>query len=370
MAGEQILIVEDEGIIALDLKGRLNRLGYEVPAIAASGGEAFKYALDIKPDMILMDIRIKGDMDGVDTAHRIREFTNIPVIFISAHADAHTIERVKETCPYGYLTKPFNEKELLTTIETGLYKHDVEKKLLERNEQLTKFQDELIRSNAELQEFAYIASHDLQEPLRMISSYVQLLERRYKGKLDDDADQFIDYVVDGADRMQKMIRGLLDYSRVGTKGMDFAETEFTNVLDQALTNLQASIQESGAVITHDPLPSISVDSLQMTQLFQNLIGNAIKFRNSLPPAIHISAEQTADEWVFSISDNGIGIDPEYADRIFKVFQRLNTRDEYEGTGIGLSICKKIVQRHGGRIWLKSNNGSGSIFYFTIPMKEK
>ncbi|MBN1455076.1 MAG: PAS domain S-box protein [Methanomicrobia archaeon] len=229
---------------------------------------------------------------------------------------------------------------------------------------------ELERSNAELQQFAYVASHDLQEPLRMISSYLQLLERRYKGRLDADADDFIFYAVDGAKRMQALINDLLAYSRVQTRGKPFEPTDAEQVLNLTLKNLQPAIEESNAKITHDPLPTVIVDEVQLVQVFQNLIGNAIKFRGDEPPRIHISAEKGANEWLFSVSDNGIGIEPQYTDKIFGIFQRLHSAQDYPGTGIGLAVCKRIVERHGGRIWVDSEPGKGSTFYFAIPITEE
>lgn len=224
---------------------------------------------------------------------------------------------------------------------------------------------DLKRSNEELQQFAYVASHDLQEPLRMVSSYSQLLADRYKDKLDEKANKYIHYAVDGAVRMQQLIQDLLAYSRVTTKGGEIAKVESQPALQNALSNLEAAIADSGAVITQDPLPSVAADGTQLTQLFQNLLGNAIKFRGDTSPRIHVGAERDGEYWRFSVADNGIGIEERYLEKIFVIFQRLHTRSEYAGTGIGLSICKRIVERFGGRIWLKSEPGKGSTFYFVL-----
>jgi GAF domain-containing protein len=225
---------------------------------------------------------------------------------------------------------------------------------------------ELERSNSELQHFAYIASHDLQEPLRMVASYMQLLSRRYKGKLDSDADEFIGFAVDGALRMQALINALLSYSRVGSQGKAFEPTDFEKVLDGTLAGLKKAIEESGAEISRDPLPTLMADGAQIGQLFQNLVGNALKFRDHRRPVVRVGATHREKEWLFSITDNGVGFDPKNADRIFVMFQRLHSKDEYPGTGIGLAVCKKIVERHGGRIWVDSARGEGSTFYFTLP----
>ncbi|MGB6016325.1 MAG: ATP-binding protein, partial [Nodosilinea sp.] len=225
---------------------------------------------------------------------------------------------------------------------------------------------ELARSNDELQKFAYVASHDLQEPLRMVTSYLQLLERRYQGQLDADADDFIQFAVDGALRMRTLINDLLTYSRVGTQGRAFELTSSTQAVAQAIANLKVAIEESGATITYAELPQVQADPTQLTQLFQNLIGNAIKFSGEDPARIAIKASQKEDDWLFSVQDNGIGLDTQYTDQIFVIFQRLNNRVSYPGTGIGLAVCKKIVERHGGKIWVQSQPSQGSTFCFTIP----
>lgn len=242
--------------------------------------------------------------------------------------------------------------------------------LTERERRLQAKTEELSRSNAELERFAYVASHDLQEPLRMVGSYVQLLARRYQGKLDADADDFIHYAVDGATRMQQLINDLLAYSRVGTRGGEILPTDSNRVLDSALFNLGHAIEASGARIEREGLPTLPADASQLTQVLQNLIGNALKFKGEAAPEIHISARDEGEFWRFSVRDNGIGIDPAQSERVFQIFQRLHTREEYPGTGIGLSICKRIVERHGGQIGVLSAPGAGAEFWFTLPKTAK
>ncbi|MFW6162780.1 MAG: ATP-binding protein, partial [Planctomycetota bacterium] len=233
-------------------------------------------------------------------------------------------------------------------------------------EELARTAQELARSNRELEQFASVASHDLQEPLRMVSSFVQLLAERYEGQLDDEADEFIHFAVDGANRMRQLIQDLLVFSRVGTRGQPPAPTDMGRVLDQAVANCQARIEESGAEITRDPLPVALADEQQMVLVFQNLLSNAIKFRGEAPPRIHVSARASGEEWEFAVRDNGIGINPDHGQRIFQIFKRLHTREEYPGTGIGLAICKKTIERHGGRVWVDSQPGQGATFRFTLP----
>jgi PAS domain S-box-containing protein len=245
--------------------------------------------------------------------------------------------------------------------------------ITERNkseEHLVKTVRELKRSNDELQQFAYVSSHDLQEPLRMVASYTQLLAKRYKGRLDSDADEFITFAVDGCNRMQGLIQDLLAYSRAGANGKALCEVFGEDALQGALTNLRITIEQSGAIVTHDSLPSVRTDETQLTQVFQNLVGNAIKYRSAEAPRVHISATKKGDtEWIFSVRDNGLGIAPQYFERIFILFQRLHGRNEFEGTGIGLAICKKVLERLGGRIWVESQLEKGSTFYFALPERD-
>jgi len=226
--------------------------------------------------------------------------------------------------------------------------------------------EKLKTSNRELEQFAYVASHDLQEPLRMVGSFTQLLKRRYKGKLDEDADDYIDFIIDGAQRMKDLIDDLLAFSRLNTQAREFEPVIMDVALNDVLNNLKTSITYNKAHISYDSLPVVKADPSQINQLLQNLIANAIKFCGEGPPRIHISAEEQKEQWLFYVKDEGIGIDPQYQEQIFRIFKRLHTREEYEGTGIGLAICKRIVERHNGKIWVESELGKGSTFYFELP----
>ncbi len=302
----------------------------------------------------------------IGTAYRawrlLLVFLRRPPLFADDDLDLLALFAEQSAITLGYAALLGEQRDLVTQLQNELYKRK------RAEEALATQAAELARSNAELEQFAYVASHDLQEPLRMVASYTELLADSYRGKLGADADEFIGFAVDGARRMRALINALLTYSRVGTRAKDFKPTDCNIVLDTTLTQLQMAIEESGALVTHERLPTLMADEAQLGQLFQNLISNAIKFRSEAAPRVHVSAELKGHEWVFAVRDNGIGIDPQYLDRIFVIFQRLHGRQEYPGTGIGLALCKKIVERHGGRIWVESQSGIGSNFYFTIPVR--
>ncbi len=291
----------------------------------------------------------------------------------------NAVRMLKAGCSLGYefriVTKQAKIKWVMETVAPVHYQRkratlgslvDVtERKQVE--ERLNQITAEMQRSNTELEQFAYVISHDLQEPLRMVSSYTQLLAKRYSNKLDSDADEFIAYAVDGAKRMQTLLHDLLDYSRVGTRGKPFTLVNCEHVVEQAMANLKIAIEESGAAVSYDVLPTVMGDEGQLVQLFQNLIGNAIKFRREEPPKVHIWARRRNSVVTFSVNDNGIGINPQHSQSIFEIFRRLHTREEYPGTGMGLAICKKIVERHGGHISVQSQPGQGSTFDFSVDM---
>jgi light-regulated signal transduction histidine kinase (bacteriophytochrome) len=255
----------------------------------------------------------------------------------------------------------------IATIEDVSERKRAEVALGEANRRKDEFVAELARSNEELERFAYVASHDLQEPLRTVASFTQLLARRYRDKLDSEANEFIHFTLDAVARMQALIDALLALSRVGTHGRPLQPTRSEDTLTDALRDLSGQIHKTGAAVTHDPLPTVMADPVQLGQVFRNLLSNALKFRSEQPPRIHVSARQEHDHWIFSMADNGIGISEEHFERIFVIFLRLHTRQEFPGTGLGLAMCKKIVERHGGRIWVESTPQRGSVFHFSLPV---
>jgi len=375
----KILLVDDTPENLLSLEAALSALGEEL-VLANSGTEALRHLLNDDFAAILLDVRMP-DMDGFETAELIRSrprSRQTPILFITGlHSEEHLF-RGYDLGAVDFLFKPIVPEVLRSKVAVFVelsrghaklreqaeaiqrLNADLEKRVLERTE-------ELVRSNEELQQYAYIASHDLQEPLRTVSLYAQLLSKRYHNQLAADADQFIEIIVNGAARMEKLIHDLLDFSRVDARGADyFREASCDEALEDAVGGLASSIEESGAVITKDSLPRVFGDSVQLTRLFQNLLVNSMKYRSAEPPRVHVAARAHGAEWVISVQDNGVGIEPQYAEKVFGIFRRLEPRHNGSGSGMGLAICKKIVSRHGGRIWVESALGQGAKFCFTLP----
>ncbi len=343
---ETLMVIDRDGTIQRVNEAAISLLGYErVELVGRSAGDVFEEGADV-----LSLFKQSGPNDlirTIDTSVVTKDGRLVPVSLSGSVMRDDDGEIQGMVCVAQDITERKRTQEML-----------------ERQAK------ELARSNSELEQFAWVASHDLQEPLRMVASYTQLLSKRYKGKLDTDADEFIAFAVDGAARMRRLINALLELSRVGSRGKDFEATDCEAVYDRTLANLQELVEDSGALVTHDRLPTVLGDETQLGQLFQNLIANAIKFRSDEQLTVHVAAEQRNGHWEFRVRDNGIGIDPEYAERIFVVFQRLHGKGDRPGTGIGLSICKKIVELHGGRIWVESLPGEGATFHFTLPVNEE
>jgi len=368
----RVLHVEDNSLDAELVAAALRKGGFSVSAAVVQTEAEFERQLRLqRPDVVIADYNLpqwKG-MEALEALRR--EGLDTPLILVSgALGDVTAVECIKQGATDYVL------KDGLARLPEAVRRALQEKRLLrlrrQSEEDLARKVEELARSNADLEQFAYVASHDLQEPLRMVAAYTQLLAERYRGKLDENADKFIGYASEGALRMQSLIQDLLAFSRVGRDGS--GRVDCNAVMEEVLGSLGSAIQESGAVVTHAALPEVWANRTQMAQVFQNLIGNAIKFRGKEPPAISVEAEKAGQQWLFSVSDNGIGIAPEYAENVFVVFQRLHARTEYPGNGIGLAICKKVVERNGGKIWVEARAGHdsdhssdrGSVFKFTMP----
>lgn len=368
----RVLLVEDDEddyVIIRDLlaESRQMRFALDWAASYQAGLEAIRRG---EHDVYLFDYCL-GAHNGLDLLQEsVDAGGRVPVIILTSLGDQAIDMGAMEAGAADYLVKWGIDAQLLERSIRYALRH------AGMLQTLSQAAGELARSNSELDHFASVVSHDLQEPLRMVSSYLSLLEEDLAGQLDDETSQFLDYALDGAIRMQTMIQALLAYARVSTRGPDLALTDSQTVLESTLWDLQIAIKESGAVITHDPLPSVVADAVQLGQVLQNLVANAIKFRGQAAPRIHISAKRGlpplqngshgASEWCFSVQDNGIGLPLAHADEIFEIFRCLHTPGQYPGAGVGLAICKRIVERHGGRIWVDSRPGEGSTFYFTLP----
>lgn len=417
-----ILVVDDTPENLRLLSTMLTHRGY-APRCVINGQMALRACNSNPPDLILLDIMMP-EMNGYEVCQHLKsepKTREIPVIFISAKDEVFDKVNAFAVGGVDYISKPFQFEEVLARIESHLTLRNLQKELKEQNvllqeeissrlavektldeknqvlqqeisnrcavekalqEQnlllqqeisnrqcaesaLLKSNQELARSNAELEQFAYVASHDLQAPLATIASYAQLLEKRYKDQLDSQASKFIGNIVHGCTRMQTLIDDLLEYSRVGRSQKPFQIIDCNHVIQQVIANLQGAIRNNQAVVTYTELPAVMGDISQLVQLFQNLVSNAIKYRQDESPTVYINAYKQENNWLFSVSDNGIGIASQHQERIFQIFQRLHTQKEYSGTGIGLAICQKIVERHGGSIWVDSEPGQGSTFHFTL-----
>jgi len=356
-----ILLVDDRPENLVALEAVLEPLDHNLVS-AQSGEAALKHLLDQEFSVILLDVQMTG-MDGFETAKQIKErekTRDVPIIFLTAISrDTQHALMGYSTGAVDYIAKPYDPGSLRAKVSVFVELH-------EKNELLRRQAEELERSNEELQQFAYIASHDLREPLRVMSGFLELLKDGYGGTLDDDAREYIAAALRSAGRMQGLIDALLQYSRVGSGAWSPEPTDMNMVMAQAIDNLGAAIEESEATIEYKDLPIVPANSSLMMQLMQNLIGNALKFSGDKTPLVQVTAAAEDGRWIFEVKDNGIGFDHRQSGRLFEIFQRLHSEAEYAGTGIGLAICKKIVDQHGGRIWCDSRPGTGAAFFFSMP----
>ncbi|HUB81032.1 MAG TPA: ATP-binding protein [Bryobacteraceae bacterium] len=392
----KILLVDDTPENLVSLEAALSGLDEDL-VMAQSGKEALRHLLNDDFAAILLDVRMP-EMDGFETAEMIRSrprSRQTPILFLTGYRNEEHLFRGYDLGAVDFLFKPIVPEVLRSKVAVFVELSRANARLRQQTEALRKQAEELqraeqevrrlnaglearvlerteelLRSNEELQQFAYVASHDLREPLRTVSIYAQLLAKRYAGKLEGDGHQFIAFIVENAARMETLVHDLLDFSRIDVRGMDFfARTSLETAMDDAIGNIRTLVAESGAVITRDPLPTVMGDAVQLTRLFQNLLVNSIKYRNQEVPRVHVAVRESGDDYLISVKDNGIGIDPQYAEKIFGIFRVLQPRDRNSGSGMGLAICRKIVSRHAGRIWVDSALGKGATFYWTVPRKD-
>jgi signal transduction histidine kinase len=363
----KVLLVEDDEADRELILRALAKAEFEITTAVVQTEEEFRRQIRIqRPDVVLSDYNL-GQWRGTDALQILRdEGLDAPLILVSgALGDRAAVECIKLGVA-DYVLKD-RLARLPEAVRGAIEERELRRERRQAQADLANKIEELSRSNHDLEQFAHVAAHDLQEPLRMVASYTQLLGERYRGKLDENADKYIAYAVEGALRMQTLIQDLLAFSRVGQNGVGEANTDCNAVMEEVLQNLRVAIETSGAVTTCGSLPSVNVGRIQLVQLFQNLIGNAIKFRGEPPPLITVSGEKQDGMAAFTVADNGLGIPAEHLQRIFVIFQRLHTREEYAGNGVGLAICKRIVEQRGGRMWVESTAGAGSTFRFTLPI---
>lgn len=361
----RILIVEDEGIVAMDIQNRVRRLGYSVSAVASSGEEAIEQAAETHPDLVLMDIVLKGMMDGTEAAGQIRERFDIPVLYLTAYADDETLQRAKITGPYGYILKPISDRELHSNIVIALHKHKMERELQE-------YMKELERANRDLKNYAYTISHDLRYPLYTIQAFIGFLMHEYADKLDEKGKNYQDTLTKASARMVELIENLLLLSRFGRQYLEVETVDLNVLVAEIKAELSTRINECGGeVVVAGTSPNISTIKVWMKELLLNLIDNGLKFNESAKPRVEVGCEEREKEkdYLFRVKDNGIGVEGENQERIFNPFDRPSLQLKYgSGTGVGLAICKRIVTELGGTIWIESKaiEGEGSTFFFTIP----
>ncbi len=368
-AALHFLMVEDNEADCDLIVRELKVGGFRFTSETAQTAEQFRAKVrSLCPDIVLADYNL-GQWRGIEAVEILREEgLDIPVILVTgALGDTTAVECIKQGAT-DYVLKDSLPK-LPRAIQRALQEQQLRQQRHQAEETLAQKVKELARTNQDLEQFAYVASHDLQEPLRMVAAYTQLLAEKYKGKLDEQADKYIHYAVDGATRMQTLVQDLLAFSRSGREGTEMSATDCNTVVQQALLNLEAAVRDNAAQVNCGTLPAVHANSGQLRQVFQNLIANAMKFRKPEPPIVQIAARKHGEEWLFSVADNGIGISPDHLNDIFVIFHRLHTRDEYPGNGIGLAICKRIIERHGGRIWVESEKDRGTTFKFSLPANQ-
>jgi two-component system, sensor histidine kinase and response regulator len=363
----ELLIVEDEAVTGLYLREHLDRLGYHVIDVVASGEQALHILDQQRADLVLMDIMLAGELSGTQTAKIIDERFQIPIIYLTAYNDDATLKAIETAGGgYGFLTKPIREKDLHPVIGLAISRHKNE--VQQRESERSTWEELCRHAQGQLEQFTYAAGHDLKEPLRTARTFIDLLASRSWSRLDSKEQELLTHAQAGLTRMNTLLDDLLGFAQAGLRhGAPVPETPADAALKWALADLRRAIAESDANITYEALPVVRADPSQLAQVFQNLLANAIKYRRSdRAPRIHVAVSDHHSEWLFSIRDNGVGFDSQHAERIFAPFQRLHSQREYPGTGIGLAICSKIVQAHGGRMWAESKPRHGSVFFFTLP----
>jgi two-component system sensor histidine kinase/response regulator len=349
---KRILVVEDEGISAVHLQAKVESLGYQCAGVAYSGEEAIAKAREARPDLVLMDIKLTGELDGIQAGNRIQKDFGIPVVYLTAFSDEETVARARASAPFGYLIKPVQENALRTTIEMALEKHHLQKQLEE--------------SNRDLERFAAVAAHDLKAPSRTVYLFLNLLLKEFGIKLDPKAHEYIHFAQDAAKKMQALVDDLLAYSQLTRKPAPLETVNLNELFAEVIKELKPDIDERRASLKIAELPSVRGNQMQLRRLVENLLCNALKYNKNIPE-IMVFSKVEGDKVVVSVRDNGIGIDKDDSEKIFEIFQRLHADSEFPGTGVGLASCKRIVELHGGRIWVDSTPGAGSTFSFTLPV---